>query len=85
MVIFCEITSGLTLFYNHFVLCFNKQKKNKKQNKNRSYCSHPLDMDYHRKGQKKMTHALEGGAFICGAAVQWLRDEMQLITDAKEW
>lgn len=28
---------------------------------------------------KKPTYALEGGAFICGAAVQWLRDELQII------
>lgn len=34
--------------------------------------------------QKKMTYALEGGAFICGAAVQWLRDQMQFIKDAGE-
>ena len=31
------------------------------------------------KGDKKLTYALEGGAFICGAAVQWLRDQMQFI------
>ena len=28
---------------------------------------------------KDPVYALEGGAFICGAAVQWLRDEMQII------
>lgn len=28
------------------------------------------------KGEKKATYALEGGAFICGAGVQWLRDEL---------
>jgi glycerol kinase len=27
-------------------------------------------------------YALEGGAFICGAAVQWLRDELQIIKSA---
>ena len=27
----------------------------------------------------KVVYALEGGAFICGAAVQWLRDELQFI------
>ena len=27
--------------------------------------------------KEDITYALEGGAFICGAAVQWLRDEMQ--------
>lgn len=30
------------------------------------------------------TYALEGGAFICGAAVQWLRDELQIINDSGE-
>jgi len=35
-------------------------------------------------GEKKPTYALEGGAFICGAAVQWLRDEMQFIKRAPE-
>ena len=33
-------------------------------------------------GEKKPTYALEGGAFVCGAAVQWLRDELQLIKTA---
>jgi glycerol kinase len=36
------------------------------------------------KGDKKMTYALEGGAFICGAAVQWLRDQMQFIKNSSE-
>lgn len=31
-----------------------------------------------------MTYALEGGAFICGAAVQWLRDQLGLIKTAPE-
>lgn len=35
-------------------------------------------------GEKKMTYALEGGAFICGAAVQWLRDEMKFISKSRE-
>lgn len=36
-------------------------------------------------GQKsKPVYALEGGAFVCGAAVQWLRDGLQLITKAAE-
>jgi glycerol kinase len=35
-------------------------------------------------GDKKPTYALEGGAFICGAAVQWLRDEMQFIKKAPD-
>lgn len=33
---------------------------------------------------EKPTYALEGGAFICGAAVQWLRDEMRFIKSAPE-
>jgi glycerol kinase len=36
------------------------------------------------KGDKKPTYALEGGAFICGAAVQWLRDQMQFIKSSSE-
>lgn len=36
------------------------------------------------KNEKKMTYALEGGAFICGAAVQWLRDEMKFIKESHE-
>lgn len=36
------------------------------------------------KGEKKLTYALEGGAFICGAAVQWLRDQMQFIKSSAE-
>ncbi|WP_343766987.1 glycerol kinase GlpK, partial [Gangjinia marincola] len=32
----------------------------------------------------KTTYALEGSVFVGGAAVQWLRDGLQLITDAKE-
>lgn len=35
-------------------------------------------------GEKKLTYALEGGAFICGAAVQWLRDEMKFIAKSSE-
>ncbi|MFT5482282.1 MAG: glycerol kinase [Halieaceae bacterium] len=33
-------------------------------------------------GEKKPSYALEGGAFVCGAAVQWLRDELQIIKRA---
>jgi glycerol kinase len=33
---------------------------------------------------EKAVYALEGGAFICGAAVQWLRDGLALIKDAAE-
>jgi len=31
-----------------------------------------------------VSYALEGGAFVCGAAVQWLRDELGLIKTAPE-
>ena len=34
--------------------------------------------------EKKLTYALEGGAFICGAAVQWLRDGLKIITSSSE-
>lgn len=34
--------------------------------------------------KQKMTYALEGGAFICGAAVQWLRDGLQIIQKSSE-
>ncbi len=32
----------------------------------------------------KVEYALEGSIFIAGAAIQWLRDEMKLVTDAKD-
>ncbi len=32
----------------------------------------------------KVTYALEGSIFIAGAAIQWLRDGLELIKDAKE-
>ncbi|PHS41204.1 MAG: glycerol kinase [Robiginitomaculum sp.] len=32
----------------------------------------------------KITYALEGSIFVAGAAVQWLRDEMGLITSARD-
>lgn len=35
-------------------------------------------------GSQKPVYALEGGAFICGAAVQWLRDGLQLIRHAQD-
>ena len=35
-------------------------------------------------GQNAPVYALEGGAFICGAAVQWLRDELGLIKRAPD-
>ena len=35
-------------------------------------------------GQKTPVYALEGGAFICGAAVQWLRDELGMIKRAPD-
>ncbi len=31
-----------------------------------------------------LTYALEGGAFICGAAVQWLRDQLGVIKSASD-
>lgn len=34
--------------------------------------------------KQKTTFALEGGAFICGAAVQWLRDGLQVIKKSSE-
>ena len=34
--------------------------------------------------QGKPVYALEGGAFVCGAAVQWLRDGLQLIKRASD-
>ncbi|MCB0347663.1 MAG: glycerol kinase GlpK, partial [Bdellovibrionales bacterium] len=36
------------------------------------------------KDQKKVTYALEGSAFICGAAVQWLRDNMGFIEKSSQ-
>ncbi len=36
------------------------------------------------KRDKNVTYALEGGAFICGAAVQWLRDGLGLVYKASE-
>jgi glycerol kinase len=33
---------------------------------------------------QRPVYALEGGAFICGAAVQWLRDEMKFIKSSSE-
>jgi glycerol kinase len=36
-------------------------------------------------GEKgKRVYALEGGAFVCGAAVQWLRDGLKMITRAPD-
>lgn len=32
----------------------------------------------------KVTYALEGSVFIAGAAIQWLRDELKIINDARE-
>ncbi|MAU13048.1 MAG: glycerol kinase [Anaerolineaceae bacterium] len=37
-----------------------------------------------RVGEQPTQYALEGSIFIAGAAVQWLRDEMKLITSASE-
>lgn len=36
------------------------------------------------KGEKSMTYALEGGAFICGAAVQFLRDQLGFFKESRE-
>ncbi len=33
---------------------------------------------------QEMVYALEGGAFVCGAAVQWLRDGLNLFTQSAE-
>ncbi len=35
-------------------------------------------------GVESASYALEGGAFICGAAVQWLRDNMHLIHNSPD-
>jgi glycerol kinase len=35
-------------------------------------------------GDRPPVYALEGGAFVCGAAVQWLRDGLQLIRSAQD-
>ena len=35
-------------------------------------------------GEQTPVYALEGGAFICGAAVQWLRDELGIIKRAPD-
>lgn len=34
--------------------------------------------------KQKVVYAIEGGAFICGAAVQWLRDGLQIITKSSQ-
>ena len=31
-----------------------------------------------------MTYALEGSIFVAGGAIQWLRDELKVISDAKQ-
>lgn len=36
------------------------------------------------KDDRGPVYALEGGAFICGAAVQWLRDKMEFIKNSSE-
>ncbi len=36
------------------------------------------------KGDEKITYALEGGAFICGAAVQFLRDQLGFIEESRD-
>ncbi|NBH60078.1 glycerol kinase [Anaerotruncus sp. 80] len=32
----------------------------------------------------KVTYALEGSVFVCGAAIQWLRDELEILEKASE-
>lgn len=32
----------------------------------------------------KVSYALEGSAFVCGAAIQWLRDEMKFMSDSSK-
>lgn len=32
----------------------------------------------------KVTYALEGSVYVCGAAIQWLRDELNILEDAKD-
>jgi glycerol kinase len=34
--------------------------------------------------ESKVDYALEGGAFICGAAIQWLRDELKIIQKSSD-
>ncbi len=36
------------------------------------------------KGEKKAVYALEGGAFICGASVQWLKDKLQFFNSSEK-
>jgi glycerol kinase len=36
------------------------------------------------RNEKHLTYALEGGAFICGAAVQWLRDGLKMFSKSSE-
>lgn len=36
------------------------------------------------KGQKNLTYALEGSVFICGASVQWLRDNLNLFERSED-
>lgn len=33
---------------------------------------------------KKAQYAIEGGAFVCGAAVQWLRDQLEMFESSRE-
>lgn len=37
-----------------------------------------------RMEKQKTIYALEGGAFVCGAAVQWLRDQLGMISSSSE-
>jgi glycerol kinase len=35
-------------------------------------------------GKRRVSYALEGSVFVAGAVIQWLRDEMRLITDSAD-
>lgn len=37
-----------------------------------------------KKGERSTSYALEGGAFVCGAAVQWLKEGLKIISSSSE-
>ena len=43
-------------------------------------------VDHHCRGDSdgKISYALEGSVFVGGAVIQWLRDEMRLVTEAAD-
>lgn len=49
-----------------------------------TYSKHQMLTTVAWKLNGKPTYAIEGGAFICGAAVQWLRDGLGLIRNSNE-